>query len=230
MIQTTTALNLGRLKPGSFPLNFGQEYQLCYQINTAASAINIPQTSCWPKHLSAKYVHIQRFAFGWKDSSHHRRKFGNWSGKISLDHTSPRPLIKIFFPLKATAVLFAKGGSNLILLARRTEALQRVADSCKAAQKEAGVQPGKVVTVRLDVSDKGQVASLWQKVPQNLHSVDILGALSDRVFYYHPLAHWNAVNSAGYVVGREHVGDIADSDIEGMVATNVLGVFMVITK
>lgn len=31
------------------------------------------------------------------------------------------------------------------------------------------------------------------------------------------------VNNAGYVLGREHVGDIADADIEGMFATNVLG-------
>jgi hypothetical protein len=29
--------------------------------------------------------------------------------------------------------------------------------------------------VQLDVSDKAQVASLWSKVPQKLHNVDILG-------------------------------------------------------
>jgi NADP-dependent 3-hydroxy acid dehydrogenase YdfG len=28
------------------------------------------------------------------------------------------------------------------------------------------------------------------------------------------------VNNAGYVLGIEHVGDIADADIEGMFATN----------
>jgi len=31
------------------------------------------------------------------------------------------------------------------------------------------------------------------------------------------------VNNAGYVLGRENVGDIPDEDIEGMFATNVLG-------
>jgi 3-hydroxy acid dehydrogenase/malonic semialdehyde reductase len=31
------------------------------------------------------------------------------------------------------------------------------------------------------------------------------------------------VNNAGYVLGVEHVGDIADADIEGMFATNVFG-------
>jgi 3-hydroxy acid dehydrogenase/malonic semialdehyde reductase len=85
--------------------------------------------------------------------------------------------------LKATAVLFAKGGSNLILIARRADALKSVADSCIAAQKESGVQQGgQVATVKLDVSDKEQVAALWQKVPQNLHDVDILGTLFGLVF------------------------------------------------
>jgi 3-hydroxy acid dehydrogenase/malonic semialdehyde reductase len=32
-----------------------------------------------------------------------------------------------------------------------------------------------------------------------------------------------SVNNAGYVLGRENVGDIPDEDIEGMFATNVLG-------
>jgi NADP-dependent 3-hydroxy acid dehydrogenase YdfG len=31
------------------------------------------------------------------------------------------------------------------------------------------------------------------------------------------------VNNAGYVLGVEHVGNIAEADIEGMFATNVLG-------
>lgn len=31
------------------------------------------------------------------------------------------------------------------------------------------------------------------------------------------------MNNAGYVLGVEHVGDIADADIEGMFATNVFG-------
>lgn len=35
------------------------------------------------------------------------------------------------------------------------------------------------------------------------------------------------VNNAGYVLGVEHAGDIADADIEGMFATNVLGLISV---
>ena len=35
------------------------------------------------------------------------------------------------------------------------------------------------------------------------------------------------VNNAGYVLGMEHVGSIADEDIEGMFATNVLGLISI---
>jgi 3-hydroxy acid dehydrogenase/malonic semialdehyde reductase len=106
----------------------------------------------------------------------------------------------------ATAVLFAKAGSNVILLARRIETLAVVADACIAAHEESGIQQGgKVATVQIDVSQKDQVAALWDKVPQDLRDVDVL------------------VNNAGYVLGVERVGEIADADIEGMFATNVLG-------
>ncbi|RDB21064.1 NADP-dependent 3-hydroxy acid dehydrogenase [Hypsizygus marmoreus] len=106
----------------------------------------------------------------------------------------------------ATAILFARGGANVILIARRAEALKAVSDACTTAHQESGlVQGGKFASVQLDVSDKAQVASLWDKVPQELRNVDVL------------------VNNAGYVLGVEHVGDISDEDIQGMFATNVLG-------
>jgi len=110
----------------------------------------------------------------------------------------------------ATAVLFAKGGSNVILLARRADALKDVTNACIAAHKESGLQQGgKFATVQMDVSQKDQVATLWDKVPQGLRNVDIL------------------VNNAGYVLGVDRVGEIADADIEGMFATNVLGLISI---
>lgn len=110
----------------------------------------------------------------------------------------------------ATAILFAKGGANVILLARRLEALQDVTKACIDAHKQSGLQAGgKFASVQLDVSDKAQVASLWDKVPQDLRDVDIL------------------VNNAGFVLGVEHVGSIADVDIESMFATNVFGLISV---
>ncbi|KAJ7685177.1 hypothetical protein DFH06DRAFT_1157711 [Mycena polygramma] len=106
----------------------------------------------------------------------------------------------------ATAVLFAKAGTNILLLARREDALKTVHQACIAAHKESGLKEGgEFAPVQLDVSDRTAIASLWSKVPASLHNVDIL------------------VNNAGYVVGRDHVGDIDPSVIEGMFATNVLG-------
>lgn len=110
----------------------------------------------------------------------------------------------------ATAVLFAKGGANVILIARRADALSKVADQCVTAHKESGInQGGKFASIQLDVSDKQQIASLWSRVPQDLRDVDIL------------------VNNAGFVKGVEHVGSINETDIEAMFATNVLGLISI---
>ncbi|OAX44631.1 NAD(P)-binding protein [Rhizopogon vinicolor AM-OR11-026] len=106
----------------------------------------------------------------------------------------------------ATAILFAKGGSNVILTARRADVLQKVADECTAAHKAAGMQyGGKFVTVQLDVSDKSQINGFLEKIPADLREVDIL------------------VNNAGYVVGVDRVGDLSMDNVEGMFSTNVFG-------
>lgn len=70
-----------------------------------------------------------------------------------------------------------QGGSNIILAARRVEALKSVAEACAAAHKESGLQQGgKFATVQLDVGDRKQIASLYDKIPQDLRNIDILGA------------------------------------------------------
>lgn len=66
----------------------------------------------------------------------------------------------------------------MILLARRAEALQKIVD----AAKEASTSGGKVAGIQLDVSDKEQVSSIWEKIPQDLRSVDVLGKLTICVF------------------------------------------------
>lgn len=108
----------------------------------------------------------------------------------------------------ATAILFARAGSNVILTARREEALKEVAAACTAAHQESKFESGvggKFATVSLDVSDKAAIGKLWEKVPSELREVDVL------------------VNNAGFVLGVEKVGEIAESDIEAMFATNVFG-------
>ncbi|KAG9318464.1 NAD(P)-binding protein [Chiua virens] len=99
-----------------------------------------------------------------------------------------------------------KGGANIILTARRGDALQSVAEQCATAHKEAGVQHGgKFVPIVLDVSDKNQIASFADKIPAELRNIDVL------------------VNNAGYVVGVDRVGDISLENMENMFVTNVFG-------
>lgn len=67
----------------------------------------------------------------------------------------------------------------MILCARRADQLKSVADACAAAHKEAGVQAGgKFAAVTLDVADKQQVATLFDRVPADLREVDVLGTLA----------------------------------------------------
>jgi len=64
-----------------------------------------------------------------------------------------------------------------VLLARRTDALKKVANACVDAHKESGVQGGgKVATVQIDVSDKAEVNSVLSKIPEELKAIDVLGA------------------------------------------------------
>lgn len=76
-----------------------------------------------------------------------------------------------------------QGGANVILLARREDALAKVAAACTSAHQESGLQQGgKFATVQLDVSDTKSIANLWSKVPQELRDVDILGRRSPYLF------------------------------------------------
>ncbi|KAH0830551.1 NAD(P)-binding protein [Lanmaoa asiatica] len=127
-------------------------------------------------------------------------------GKVSFIQTlgkmwpSAQPDRSSSITRKATAVLFAKGGANVILTARRADALQKVAEECAAAYSAAGIQQGgKFVSIALDVSDKNQIASFLEKVPTEL------------------------LNNAGYVVGVDRVGDLSLENMENMFATNVFG-------
>ncbi|KAG9226329.1 hypothetical protein CCMSSC00406_0003208 [Pleurotus cornucopiae] len=124
----------------------------------------------------------------------------------------------------ATALLFAKAGSNVILVARRADALKSVADACVAAHKESGVaQGGKFATIQADVADKEQVASILDKIPSDLRAVDVLVNNAGQVSYPRSDINNLLIPLRRFVKGIEHIGDIADADVEGMFATNVLG-------
>jgi len=75
-------------------------------------------------------------------------------------------------------VVLTQAGSNVILIARRADGLETVSNACSIAHKESGLQQGgRFATVQMDVSQKDQVATLWDKVPQDLRNIDILGKL-----------------------------------------------------
>jgi 3-hydroxy acid dehydrogenase/malonic semialdehyde reductase len=122
--------------------------------------------------------------------------------------------------------LGVQAGSNVALLARRLDNLKAVVVACTAAHKESGIeQGGKFAAIQLDVSDKSQVAALWNKLPEYLSDVDILGKYrtvpNQRNKWI--LIKCLPVNNAGYVQGLDHVGDIDESVVSGMFATNVIG-------
>lgn len=78
--------------------------------------------------------------------------------------------------------MHSQAGSNLILVARRADALKSVSEACAAAHKSSGVKSGgQFVTVQLDVSDRAAVAKLFDNVPENLKKVDVLGLLISSV-------------------------------------------------
>ena len=71
----------------------------------------------------------------------------------------------------------------MILVARRADQLQKVAEAASAAHRSSGVQQGgQIAVVQLDVTDRAQVSALWSKVPPDLRNVDILGALAQFQF------------------------------------------------
>ena len=68
---------------------------------------------------------------------------------------------------KATAILFAKEGADLVLCARRKEALDEVAEECR----KYGVQ---VVTVKADVSSHEDCSAVVKAAVDTFGKVDIL--------------------------------------------------------
>ncbi|GAA5843888.1 hypothetical protein JCM3766R1_005953 [Sporobolomyces carnicolor] len=96
-----------------------------------------------------------------------------------------------------TAILFARTGANLILTARRQQALDQVAELAKHAHKEGATgKGGNFVTLTLDVSDRNAVKGLLDRIPAELRDIDIL------------------VNNAGLVYGTDKIGEIDDQEID----------------
>ena len=107
---------------------------------------------------------------------------------------------------KATAVLFARAGCNVVLTARRADALTAAAQECATAnqQGQSGAG-GNFAAITLDMRDRKQLDSVVHNLPEWAKNVDIL------------------VNNAGLVLGTDKVGDIDPEEIDTMIDTNVKG-------
>lgn len=64
----------------------------------------------------------------------------------------------------STAILFAKAGSNVVILARRANNLSEVKAKCEAAFKEFGHKDGKVVTIEADMQKREDLNSITSKL------------------------------------------------------------------
>ncbi|KIH94785.1 hypothetical protein SPBR_03788 [Sporothrix brasiliensis 5110] len=94
------------------------------------------------------------------------------------------------------------GGLRLVLTARRIDTLRQIADDLV---KELGADKVKVLPVQLDVSDRKAVRGFVESLPEEWRDIDVL------------------VNNAGLVKGVARAPDIAEEDIDVMLATNVTG-------
>lgn len=64
----------------------------------------------------------------------------------------------------STAVLFAKAGSNVVILARRANNLAEVKAKCEAAFKEFGHKEGKVITIEADMQKREDLNNITDKL------------------------------------------------------------------
>jgi len=98
---------------------------------------------------------------------------------------------------KEAAIQFAKKGANVILVARRKQRLEQIADDLKKFNSSTMI-------CECDVSDKLQVEKMAKLVLEKYNSIDIL------------------VNNAGFAIYGS-VFDLTTQEIESQMATNYFG-------
>ncbi|HLR42036.1 MAG TPA: SDR family oxidoreductase [Pseudogracilibacillus sp.] len=99
---------------------------------------------------------------------------------------------------KAVAIKLAEEGLNVVLAARRIEALTNVAETINKASK------GKALVVQTDMTDRSQVEAMAQKAKETFGSIDVI------------------VNNAGVMLSSK----VSDGDVEAwekMIDVNIKG-------
>lgn len=104
---------------------------------------------------------------------------------------------------KACAYMFAEAGSDLILIARRTEKLNEVSNDIK---EKFGVQ---ITEIILDVRNRNEVDNAIGNLTENLKKIDIL------------------INNAGLARGLDKIQDGKYENWEEMIDTNVKGLLYI---
>ena len=98
---------------------------------------------------------------------------------------------------KETAIEFAKQGANLVLIGRRQDKLENIANELKTFDVS-------ILTCQCDVSKKDQVEAMSKTVLEKFDSIDIL------------------VNNAGFAIYGS-VSDLSIDEIESQMETNYFG-------
>jgi NADP-dependent 3-hydroxy acid dehydrogenase YdfG len=104
---------------------------------------------------------------------------------------------------RATAILFAKNGYNVIITGRRKDRLKELEKELSAIKKI------RVLTLHFDVRDREETAAAINSLPDEWKEIDIL------------------VNNAGLAVGMSHIDNGDIDDWERMIDTNVKGLLYV---
>jgi hypothetical protein len=104
---------------------------------------------------------------------------------------------------RATAIIFAKNGYNLIITGRRKERLDDLEKELLTAGKI------KVLSLNFDVRKPEEVNSAIANLPEEWKAIDIL------------------VNNAGLAVGMDHIDKGSIDDWERMIDTNIKGLLYV---
>jgi 3-hydroxy acid dehydrogenase / malonic semialdehyde reductase len=104
---------------------------------------------------------------------------------------------------KATAIIFARNGFNIIITGRRKDLLLRLENDLKELGKI------KVLSLCFDVRNRNEVESAIGNLQEEWKTIDIL------------------VNNAGLAVGMDHIQDGNIDDWERMIDTNVKGLLYV---
>ena len=101
---------------------------------------------------------------------------------------------------RATALTLAREGADLVLVARSSSELESVAEEIRAVGREA-------LVVKTDVTEKGDVDSMFRQALERFGSVDIL------------------VNNAGFA-DHKAIPDVSEADWDVQINVNLKSVFL----